>query len=132
MLSLLLLALACAHDPVEAPPPEPATPSTPPSAQPVVFGEADAAGNPTVLIAPTQGGDPKALYEGCRARVEGETKDGECTTAADCAPAGCSKEVCVPKSVNVTTTCDVQPCFAVLDSCGCNAGHCEWSLKSPG
>lgn len=127
----LLLTLACAHDPVEPKAAEPPPPTTTPPAQPLVLGEADANGNPTVLIAPTQG-DPKALYEGCKARVEGETKDGECTTAADCAPAGCSKEVCVPKSANVTTMCDVQPCFAVLDSCGCVSGHCEWSLKSPG
>jgi eight-cysteine-cluster-containing protein len=127
---LLSLLWACAHDPVEAPP-APAEAPTPP-VQPLVLGEADANGNPTVLIAPSGETDPKALYAACRERVEGAEKDGECTTDADCAPTGCSREVCAPKSVNVSTACDVQPCFAVLDHCGCVAGHCSWSLKSPG
>ena len=123
-----LLFLACAHDPA----PAPATPARAPAAgAPLILGEADANGNETILAPATTPADPAALYAGCRARVEGAEADGECTADADCARAGCSLEVCVPASiaVNVTTMCDVQPCFAVLDTCGCVSGHCSWSLK---
>lgn len=125
----LLLALACAHAPADSPPATtPAATSPAAGSTPVVFGEADANGNPTTLI-PGTPTDPASLYGACRERVEGAEKDGECTTAADCAPTGCSREVCAPKGADLTTTCDVQPCFAVLDQCGCTAGHCTWTLK---
>lgn len=103
-------------------------------AAPLVLGEADANGNETVLMtAPGPASlDPASLYAGCRARVEGEEKAGECTVDADCARAGCSLEVCVPATTapSVHTMCDVQPCFAVLDVCGCVSGQCTWSLKA--
>lgn len=76
--------------------------------------------------------EAKALYEQCRVRVEGAEKADECKTDADCVAAGCSKEVCIPKEVagaGLTTPCDVEPCFAVLDSCGCVSGTCSWSVK---
>lgn len=136
-MSLLLLLVACAHAPADAPTPEPApapaatapaAPSPPPSA-PVVFGEADPNGNPTVLSTPPT--DPAGLYAGCKVRVEGTESAGECTTAADCVAAGCSHEVCVAKAKadGLQTTCDTLPCFAVLDQCGCTAGLCTWTLK---
>ncbi len=75
-------------------------------------------------------GDPAALYAECRDRVEGREKDGECSTDADCAPAGCSGEVCVTKTLapEVMTTCEQRPCFTVLDTCGCVEGRCSWSV----
>lgn len=135
---MMLLLWACAHEPeagpeTKAPPAEPtAVAEKPATTAPVVFGEADAEGKPTVLDLPGAGGDPQSLYAGCKARVEGQETDGECSTDADCARAGCSREVCLPaaQAANVSTTCDVQPCFAVLDHCGCVAGRCSWSLKS--
>lgn len=128
---MLFALFACAHGPADPPPAEapkataPATPSVP-----VVLGEADENGNPTVLDPGTT--DPAALYAACRERVEGVGRDGECASAADCQPAGCSKEVCVSKTEasNTNTLCDVQPCFAVLDTCGCVDGRCTWSVKS--
>lgn len=121
MIAVLLL-FACAH-------PTPHN-GTPPTGQPLVLGEADANGNPTTLAPAVT--DPKALYEGCKARVEGEEKDGECKENADCAVAGCSKEVCVTATAapSINTLCDQQACFAVLNQCGCVAGRCSWSLKN--
>lgn len=74
-----------------------------------------------------------SLYEGCRARVEGLEAAGECVTDADCARTGCSGEVCVAAATagEVVTTCEVLPCFAALDACGCHEGVCGWSLKAP-
>lgn len=73
------------------------------------------------------------LYEGCRARVEGVEAAGECATDADCARTGCSGEVCVAaaNAGEVMTTCEVLPCFAALDACGCHEGVCSWTLKEP-
>ena len=75
-----------------------------------------------------------ALYEECRTRVEGREKDGECQSDDDCGRAGCSSEVCVTTSLaaEVMTTCEVLPCFAVLDTCGCVEGRCSWSLAADG
>lgn len=131
----LLLFLACAHEPAPASVPaegaNPPATTAPAAGSTLILGEADANGNETVLSPGATTTDPAALYAGCRARVEGVETDGECKVDADCARAGCSQEVCVPASVavNVTTLCDVQPCFAVLDACGCVSGHCSWSLK---
>ncbi len=130
----LLLALACAHGPAE----KPADPPPPEPAPPVILGEADAQGNPTVLGDPSTPGltappsDPRALYQSCRERVEGVEADGECTTDVDCTAGGCSGEVCVPVAAAVTlnTTCDKLPCFAVLKSCGCIEGHCSWTVNA--
>ena len=74
---------------------------------------------------------PASLYEECRGRVEGRETAGECETDADCQSAGCSQEVCTTKALaaEVMSTCEVRPCFSVLDTCGCNDGVCAWSLK---
>ena len=71
-----------------------------------------------------------AAYEKCRDRVEGPEKDGECATDADCVRAGCSSEVCVPRSASadVMTTCEILPCFRVLDDCTCREQRCTWTL----
>lgn len=101
---LLALALACGGAaPVQASPP-PAAPPAPAS--------------------------PRSLYDACHDRVEGVESVGECKVDADCAKAGCGQEVCVPKAASggVVTTCEVQPCFSVLDACGCHAGRCTWTL----
>ncbi|MCB9779125.1 MAG: hypothetical protein H6742_11225 [Alphaproteobacteria bacterium] len=74
---------------------------------------------------------PAELYAGCRERVEQPEADGECSADADCAATGCSGERCVAASVagDLMSTCEVQPCFQVLDHCGCVEGRCSWSLK---
>jgi len=71
------------------------------------------------------------MYAECQARVEGKEADAECTTDADCTKAGCSSEVCVTTAAaeGLTTACDIQPCFEVLDTCGCNEGRCNWTVK---
>ncbi len=71
------------------------------------------------------------LYAGCRDRVEGPTLPKECASDADCVASGCSGEVCVARTVapTVMTTCEILPCFAVLDACGCQEGACVWTLK---
>ncbi len=75
---------------------------------------------------------PQALYEECRERVENPQAESECQTDADCKAAGCSNEVCttVAEAANIMTSCDVQPCFRVLDACGCHEGQCTWTLKA--
>lgn len=75
--------------------------------------------------------DPMALYASCEGRVEQPESDGECQSDDDCARAGCSSEVCTTKAdaSDIMTTCEVQPCFAVLDTCGCVEGRCRWSVK---
>lgn len=74
---------------------------------------------------------PEKLYEMCEARVEGPSMEGECTTDADCATAGCAGEVCTTTaaSADVMTTCEAKLCFKILDTCGCVDGQCSWSLK---
>lgn len=64
-------------------------------------------------------------------RIEGPTTSGECTTDADCTTTGCSAEVCLPaaKAGDVMTTCEIHPCFATLDTCGCHTGVCSWTRK---
>lgn len=118
-MAVLVLAVGCGgnaknnpkNDGAEAPAPEPAPAPAPPP--------------PPV---PT----PAALYAECEARVEGAQKDGECTTDADCATAGCSGEVCTTtaEAANVMTACEDKLCFKVLDACGCHEGRCTWTLKA--
>lgn len=135
----LALLLSCGGPPAapapDAPAPaaQPATsPAAPPAAAPAATPPAppaDAAVAPTasapVAAAP-------ALDAMCRQRVEGPEADGECTTDADCATGGCSGEVCAPAAAigELMTTCEVQPCFELLDRCGCHDGRCTWTLKA--
>jgi eight-cysteine-cluster-containing protein len=74
---------------------------------------------------------PQLLYDQCKARLEGPEADGECSTDADCGTAGCSQEVCVAasKKAEIITTCEILPCFAAKDRCGCHEGRCTWTLK---
>jgi len=76
--------------------------------------------------------DPGALYAQCRERVEGPEADGECSADADCAAGGCSGEICAPAHAldGVMGSCEVLPCFSVLDRCGCVEGRCAWSVKA--
>lgn len=124
---MMLLALtACmgaaspAPDPVA---PVPAAAVTPVSAPQVAPAEAPSSAIFT----------PRTIYRACRDRVELPEAAAECTSDADCVSAGCSKEVCTTKSAaaSLTTTCEVQDCFAVLDTCGCTEGVCAWSLHMP-
>jgi eight-cysteine-cluster-containing protein len=64
--------------------------------------------------------------------VEGAEAPAECTSDADCATAGCSGEVCttVAEAAGVMSTCEVKPCFSILDRCGCVDGRCSWSIKA--
>lgn len=115
MNALLLLLLACGGTrPGAAPPPEDA-PSV------------------VVTVPPAARGASKTPAGDCTQRVEGREQDGECVTDADCARAGCSQEVCVPAKAagEVVTTCEILPCFATLDSCGCHEGRCSWTYKEP-
>ncbi len=80
---------------------------------------------------PVDGPTPQMLYDQCRDRLEGPEVDGECSADADCDRAGCSGEVCVPvsKKAEIMTTCEILPCFAAKDVCGCHEGRCTWTLK---
>jgi eight-cysteine-cluster-containing protein len=74
---------------------------------------------------------PETMYKECFGRVEGPSADGECTTDKDCQAAGCSTEVCTTAEAakGIMTTCEIKPCFKILDACGCVEGRCSWSLK---
>lgn len=54
----------------------------------------------------------------------------ECTTDADCMPAGCSSQICAAKGSDIVTTCEWKNEYACYKesfaSCGCNAGICGW------
>lgn len=126
----LLLIVSCGQknptpDVQDAPPSDPAVEAPAPvedaAPEPTEGGDATAAAPAT----------PASLYEECRGRVEGRETAGECETDADCQSAGCSQEVCTTKALaaEVMSTCEVRPCFSVLDACGCNDGVCAWSLK---
>lgn len=135
---ILALLFACATPRSDAPvameavaaspvsePPAVATPPAAAEALPAVVPGADTVPSP-------QGGtrEPGAL---CKERVEGASTPGECATAADCARAGCSQEVCVPATAagDVMTTCEILPCFQMLDTCGCHEGVCAWTFREP-
>jgi len=82
--------------------------------------------------APAPAPDPQALYESCVDRVEPPQQPGECESDADCQKTGCSSEMCVATSHGeLMTTCEVEPCFAVLQTCGCHDGQCTWSVAAP-
>lgn len=106
----------------------------PPSQEPAAA--APASSPPTGQVAATVEGaamDPQALYGQCRERVEGPEAQGECATDADCARGGCSQEVCAtPASLaGMMSTCEVLPCFQVLQDCGCHDGRCTWTVAAP-
>lgn len=111
-----------------------ATPSeapTPPGAVPVDEPVDAKPGLPPVV----KGGAPPAgaaeLYQACQARVEGTEVAGECSSDADCVKAGCSQELCISTAEAAKgpmSTCEVRPCFQVLEACGCNEGLCRWSV----
>ncbi len=102
---------------------EPTTPAPAPAAP-------APAPEPVAAPAPTQ--TPAELYAACRDRMEGVEADGECKADADCAPAGCGGEVCVPaaKKAEITTTCEEQACFKVVEACGCHEGKCTWTVMA--
>ena len=58
----------------------------------------------------------------------------ECTKDTDCAPAGCSSQICTTaeKAPSVVTTCELREEYSCLQktSCGCNAGKCAWADTS--
>ena len=113
---MISVVVGCAKDrppAVEAPPTPPPVAAAPPS------------------TASTEAWTPQTLYATCRDRVEQPEADAECSTDADCAPTGCSSEVCTTAEAGagMMTTCGIEPCFQILDTCGCIEGRCSWSLK---
>ncbi|MFH1199995.1 MAG: hypothetical protein V1708_02920, partial [Candidatus Micrarchaeota archaeon] len=58
----------------------------------------------------------------------------ECSKDSDCASAGCSGQLCVPKSKadDTITTCEYNTQWACLKetSCGCTAGKCKWDTAN--
>lgn len=89
---------------------------------------------PTGLTAPatTPAKTPAEAYQGCRDRVEGIQTSGECKVDTDCTTTGCSQEVCVatPNAGDIMTTCEILPCFAVLEACGCHESQCTWTVAA--
>ncbi len=74
---------------------------------------------------------PAELYAQCRSRVEGEETPSECSSDSDCTKAGCSGELCISTAAAANgpmSTCEVRPCFQVLQACGCVDGFCRWSV----
>lgn len=152
------LAACCTHrdpasdEPAQAPSAPEATPTTaeptPAEDEPAAIPEVEAASEgegSAPLTSPAEPGDgaesaegpqtsaettPTALYEACRDRVEGPEEPGECAEDGDCARAGCGSEVCVAASRagEIFTTCEVRPCFSVLEACTCQEGVCTWTL----
>ncbi|MEN0062484.1 MAG: eight-cysteine-cluster domain-containing protein [Myxococcota bacterium] len=122
MISMFYLLWACSAKPSapEAPAEAPEAPAPAPVPEPV------AAPEPAPM-------SPEALYASCEVRVEQPQSAGECTTDADCQRSGCSSEVCTSAKMagEVMTTCEIQPCFAVLDACGCHDGQCTWTVAEP-
>ncbi len=90
------------------------------------------AGDPGTQVPAPGGTDPQALYAQCKERVEGPQAAGECKTDADCTTGGCSSEICATPAAleGMMSTCEIQPCFAVLDSCGCHDGMCTWTVAA--
>lgn len=127
--TILAFALSLAACSGARPAAESPASDAPPEAAPVVLVQSPAP-DPAAEAAPLR--TPAELYGNCRERVEGPSTDGECTVDADCVRTGCSSEVCVPaaKAGDVMSTCEVLPCFAALDTCGCHEGQCSWTLKA--
>ena len=133
MLTLFLM-FSCAKEPAatEASPP-PAVQEAPAAEAPAAAEENAAKDDKPAFMKQTFVDplkDPAGAYAQCKERVEGPETAGECSTDADCAKAGCSKEVCVSTATaaDFNTTCDTQACFRALDSCGCVEGVCSWTL----
>lgn len=152
--AIALLLVACAT--LESPPPSavdagqpnsltsdppgvrPADDPPGPATEPPVAH--DPAVEPPAPIAPDPSGSApatpaisagRALYESCRDRMESPEADGECVKDADCARTGCGSEVCTTASAaaaGLATTCEVLPCFGAVDTCGCHAGRCQWTV----
>ena len=109
----------------EAPAPAVSQPAAP--ADSVVLPKPTASGRPPVESTRSAA----ELYAECEARVEGRSVPGECQSDADCQTAGCSGELCISKqeaALGPMSTCEVRPCFAVLQACGCQEGTCRWSV----
>ena len=70
------------------------------------------------------------LYEGCRDRLELRRVTNECVQDST-APKAVVEVNYASQDVAKTmgSTCEVRPCFATLNSCGCQAGKCQWTLK---
>jgi eight-cysteine-cluster-containing protein len=116
----LLLALACRHEPAPAAPPSSVVAEAPAAVEPP----------PAPSSAFAEGATPASVFAGCRDRMELPEVAGECKADADCATAGCGSEVCTStaSAKDVMTTCEVLPCFQVVDACGCHEGKCSWTL----
>jgi len=58
-------------------------------------------------------------------------KNVECSTDSDCAPAGCSSQLCVSanKASEIITTCEYREEYSCLKltSCGCVNNKCSWN-----
>lgn len=131
---LLLTSVSCGRSDVHASGtsgiPTPAAPAEAPASDPV----AEPASDPPQAAANQADAPPldaAQLYGMCRDRVEGPESDGECASDEDCVAVGCSSEICTTrdKGAGMMSTCDNKPCYAALDTCGCAAGRCQWSLK---
>lgn len=128
-----------------APPPPPPVPAAVPATEggPAPAAEDPPAGGgpppsadrgqlpPVVQGAPKGFGTPEELYAACKTRVEGADAAGECTSDADCVRGGCSQELCVSTTeaeAGMMSTCEMRPCFQILEACGCHAGVCSWQI----
>ena len=59
----------------------------------------------------------------------GAPSSAECSVDSDCAVAGCSSQMCVPKALSdIVTTCEYLPEYDCLSltTCGCHGGECGW------
>jgi len=131
MRSLLLLsalALSGCGRGASTPPSEP---SPAPQPEPAATERAPAPSADSASSNPTTA---QELYESCEARVEQPEADGECESDSDCVKGGCSSEICTTAAAaaDLMTTCEVLPCFSVLDACGCVEGRCRWSIVDKG
>jgi eight-cysteine-cluster-containing protein len=132
VLGVLCGALIAGSGCKKAEPTPDAPPVSPPPAaaqEPAEVPTADAGSPPS---AKTGASTAAELYGSCRERVERPEADGECSSDADCVASGCSQELCTSTAAaaeGLMSTCEMRPCFKVLDACGCVEGHCRWSLK---
>lgn len=87
--------------------------------------------------------EPSGGEDGTGNAPAAEPAGTECAADADCVRAGCSSQLCVPRSLgDVATTCEYLPEYACLQysSCGCEDGVCGWEgteeylecVESPG
>lgn len=73
------------------------------------------------------------LISGCSRFADNnsfDNKNVECSTNNDCAPAGCSSQICVSaeKASQIITTCEYREEYSCLKltSCGCFNNKCAW------